>query len=632
MAVYRWAASSGSFGFGSNWSNTTLKINPARTPPGVNDSAEFFTSGGTITGSGSVGGMAFQGTLGAPLSIAAQLRSASSLVAGATELVAGGTWDAGTLSVVSGGRLSVLDGGALQAGSIGLTGSAVLAVSGTGSAVVGGGAALAGALTVAGSLTGAGTVNATGGIVDGGVIAASGGTLRLAGPVSGGGSLLVGDGATLSLGGLSAVSVAFTGPGATLEVLSLSVGGTSVLSEKGVITGFTPGETIRDADDAPVTGAVYAAAGAGLGTLTLLNGSTPLGILTLAGAFDGYDFSVAQHGTGGTDITLTAHVQTPVPVAVPDPLPPVVDVVPPAPHDTLTISEDRRGALVSLLGNGNQTISHGGQIDTTSGLANVQFLDGREVFDPDDPAAQVLRLYQAALGRAPDQPGLHGWTGALQAGGHLSDVATAFLDTPEFAARFGAAQGTAGFVTALYQNALGRAPDAAGLASWTSAIDSGQQTRAQVLVGFSESAENHARTQSQVAAGIWDVSEGGSEVARLYDTALGRLPDAGGFNGWVTALNGGSSLQSLANAFVISPEFTRTYGALDNAGFVQALYQNTLHRAGDAAGLAGWTNALGGGATRAQVVVGFSESAEHQASTAPNIMSNDPAQYGIKLT
>jgi hypothetical protein len=334
MAVYRWAASSGSFGFGSNWSNTTLKINPARTPPGVNDSAEFFTSGGTITGSGSVGGMAFQGTLGAPLSIAAQLRSASSLVAGATELVAGGTWDAGTLSVVSGGRLSVLDGGALQAGSIGLTSSAVLAVSGTGSAVVGGGAALAGALTVAGSLTGAGTVSATGGIVDGGVIAASGGTLRLAGPVSGGGSLLVGDGATLSLGGLSAVGVAFTGPGATLEVLSLSVGGTSVLSEKGVITGFTPGETIRDADDAPVTGAVYAAAGAGLGTLTLLNGSTPLGILTLAGAFDGYDFSVAQHGTGGTDITLTARAQTPAPSLAPvsNPLPPVLDLAPPVPE------------------------------------------------------------------------------------------------------------------------------------------------------------------------------------------------------------------------------------------------------------------------------------------------------------
>jgi len=135
-----------------------------------------------------------------------------------------------------------------------------------------------------------------------------------------------------------------------------------------------------------------------------------------------------------------------------------------------------------------------------------------------------------------------------------------------------------------------------------------------------------------VAAGIWDVSGAGSEVAHLYDTAFGRLPDVGGFTSWVAALNSGASLQALAGAFVTSAEFTNTYGALDNAGFVQALYGNTLHRAGDAAGVAGWTGALAQGATRAQVVVGFSESAEHKANTAPNIMSNDPSQYGIRMT
>lgn len=301
-------------------------------------------------------------------------------------------------------------------------------------------------------------------------------------------------------------------------------------------------------------------------------------------------------------------------------------------HDTLTINGGFRGSTVSLLANGDQAITHGGQVDTVRGMADAQFLDGREVFDPNDPAAQVLRLYQAALGRAPDQAGLHQWIGSLQAGAPLSDLATAFLGSPEFAARYGAGLGTTGFVTALYQNALGRAPDAAGLADWTSRISSGQITQSQALVGFSESAENRADTAGQVAAGIWDVSEAGAEVARMYDTALGRLPDAGGFSGWVAALNGGASLQSLANGFVTSPEFISTYGALDDGGFVQALYQNTLHRASDAAGAAGWTGALAAGATRAQVVVGFSESAEHKANTAPNIMSSDPSQYGIKLT
>ncbi|MFT8247218.1 family 16 glycosylhydrolase, partial [Roseomonas sp. BN140053] len=37
----------------------------------------------------------------------------------------------------------------------------------------------------------------------------------------------------------------------------------------------------------------------------------------------------------------------------------------------------------------------------------LHFVDGRLVFDPTDPAAQVVRLYNAALARAPDQDGLN---------------------------------------------------------------------------------------------------------------------------------------------------------------------------------------------------------------------------------
>ena len=46
-------------------------------------------------------------------------------------------------------------------------------------------------------------------------------------------------------------------------------------------------------------------------------------------------------------------------------------------------------------------------------------------------------------------------------------------------------------MTLLYQNVLGRAPDAAGLNFWTGAMRAGQ-SRADVLLGFSES-----------YAGIW---------------------------------------------------------------------------------------------------------------------------------
>lgn len=301
-------------------------------------------------------------------------------------------------------------------------------------------------------------------------------------------------------------------------------------------------------------------------------------------------------------------------------------------HDVLTINEGRRGDVFSLLAGGTVSVAHAGQLDTVLGISDITFIDGRMVFDPSDPAASVTRLYNAALGRAPDQAGLHQWVGALQHGGALVDLATAFAGSAEFTARFGAGLSNPDFVTRMYQNALGRQPDAAGLAGWTSQLNASQVTRGQVLVAFSECPENRALTQAQVAGGIWDVSETASEVARLYDTTLGRLPDAAGLAGWTTALNTGATLASVAAGFVASAEFQATYGALSNAAFVSALYGNTLHRAADAAGAAGWTATLNAGTSRAQVVVGFSESAEHQQNTAANIMSNNPTQYGIKLT
>ena len=404
----------------------------------------------------------------------------------------------------------------------------------------------------------------------------------------------------------------------------------------GTFAGFSTADTIKLAGGAP-NSMSYTTTSATSGTLVLSLNGAPLETIAFSGNYAANSFALSTSAQTGVT-TLSATGAAPQSVAFTPGNDSLTDIsgnqlyIGNGGYDTLTINESRRGDTVSLLANGDQAITHGSQVDTVRGIADVQFLDGREVFDPNDPAAQVLRLYQAALGRAPDQAGLHQWIGNLQAGAPLSSLAAGFVGSAEFTARYGAGLSTTGFVTALYQNALGRAPDAAGLASWTSQINSGQITQAQALVGFSESAENRADTAGQVAAGIWDVSEAGAEVARLYDTVFGRLPDVGGFSGWVAALNGGESLQALANTFVTSAEFTNTYGALDNADFVSALYQNTLHRVGDVAGVANWTGALAAGSTRAQVVLGFSESAEHQANTAPNIMSSDPTQYGIRMT
>lgn len=289
----------------------------------------------------------------------------------------------------------------------------------------------------------------------------------------------------------------------------------------------------------------------------------------------------------------------------------------------------RRSATLHAQAGGGILVQYGGQTDTLTGIEEVRFADGRLVFDPSDASAQVVRLYQAALGRAPDQGGLNAWTAALKAGAPLEGLAQGFLGSAEFASRMGSDLSDGAVVNRFYQNVLHRAPDQGGYDYWTGALQQGT-TRAQALVGFSESAENKQSTASIVANGIWDLSEAAAQVARLYDTVFGRLPDVGGLAGWRDAIEtGGSSLQAVAGSFVASAEFQTRYGALDDVGFVSALYRNTLHREPDAAGLSGWVGALGQGAARSDVVLGFSESLEHNANTAPNIMSENPASFGI---
>ena len=251
---------------------------------------------------------------------------------------------------------------------------------------------------------------------------------------------------------------------------------------------------------------------------------------------------------------------------------------------------------------------HDGQTDLYRNAEEIRFLDGRLAFDASDPAQQVVRLYQAALGRGPDQGGLNFWTDRLQAGASLSGLGAGFSASPEFAARFGGTD-AAGYVDRLYQNVLGRPGDSGGTAYWLGRLQAGA-ARQDVLVGFAESAENRTATQTLVQNGVWDRNEAAQVVARLYDTALDRLPDAGGVGYGRTHLeSGASSPLSVAPAFTAAPEFTARYGTPSSAEFVQALYRNTLDRPGDAGGVTYWTGQLDAGAlTRPGAVLSFSES------------------------
>ncbi len=647
MSIYRWIATNGQFGIGSSWANTTLRINPARTPPGLADTAEFVTGGGTVSGVGAVASLGVLGGNTTIWSFTAQLQAGSSLFGGAAEVAGGGSLDGGATSIGTSAVLTVQNGGVWRASSLVLSAGATLTVAATGVATVGKAAGAAGLLTVDGSLSGAGTVDAAGGIVDLGTVSAAGGTLSLNGPVSGGGSLQIGAGATLALNGVSTAPVIFNGAGGTLRLGATPSG----LAEQAVITGFAAGDTISYAGAGALTSATLTAGSTGQSVLALFSGASRLGSLTLAGDYSGFGVTVSPQAGAGVALALTAVAPptTPTPTPPPPPTTPAspltpVDVfVPPivvaevnhvvgSPgHDIVDLSGSSvRGSLFSF--DGTMTMrQHGGQTDTYQGVRELRFLDGRIVLDLDDPAAQTLRMYRAAFGRTPDQDGLNGWISRLETGASLGELGSGFAGSAEFAARFGSLD-DAGYVDRLYQNVLGRPGDTAGRAFWLDRLGAGI-SRGEVLAGFSEGTENRTQTAALVGDGIWDRSETAEQVARLYDTVFGRLPDAAGLAYWRGMLDAGTaSLDSIAGAFSASPEFAARFGGLGNRDFVEALYRNTLGRASDPAGAQFWTSVLDDGSSpRGAVVVGFSESAEHVARTAPQFASTDPSQFGIAL-
>lgn len=141
-------------------------------------------------------------------------------------------------------------------------------------------------------------------------------------------------------------------------------------------------------------------------------------------------------------------------------------------------------------------------VDTLAGIERLHFADASLAFDVDGAAGQAYRLYQAAFDRTPDSVGLGYWINALDAGMGLEAVAAGFLASSEAMAHYGPDLGNAAFAARLYEHALHRAPDGAGLGWWVDLLDRGVVTRTDMLVAFSESAENKAALASLVGQGI----------------------------------------------------------------------------------------------------------------------------------
>ncbi len=283
---------------------------------------------------------------------------------------------------------------------------------------------------------------------------------------------------------------------------------------------------------------------------------------------------------------------------------------------TRIVLENAGTAIFSLSGN------------TISSLSQASYPDPVFSSDPGETGAdlsntsgaQVYRVYQATLNRAPDTDGFEFWAGKLESGSRsLQQVVTGFMNSGEFQNTYGNLDNT-GFVTLLYNNVLDRAPDEGGQNAWLDALNNGTP-RAQVVTGFSESAEFKIDTSAEASA-YAEALEGRADSAfyddvyRLYQATLDRAPNAAGLATWSEQLADGRAYTSVAAGFTNSDEFRNTYGTLDDTAFVNQLYRNALGREVDMAGRQGWLDVIDNGGTREDVVRGFAQSGEFVGNTA----------------
>jgi len=132
---------------------------------------------------------------------------------------------------------------------------------------------------------------------------------------------------------------------------------------------------------------------------------------------------------------------------------------------------------------------------------------------------------------------------------------------------------------------------------------------------------NFERLSFTDGALAFDIEGNAGQAYRLYRAAFERTPDTEGLSYWIGRLDSGTTtLNAIADSFIHSPEFVRTYGTtetVNNSTFVELLYLHTLGRDYDSEGFQYWVDRLDHDQTnRGDLLAFFSESIENKEGTA----------------
>lgn len=157
--------------------------------------------------------------------------------------------------------------------------------------------------------------------------------------------------------------------------------------------------------------------------------------------------------------------------------------------------------------------------------------------------------------------------------------------------------GVGAFVARLYTICLERGYDQGGFENWCNQLISGSIDGGTVARGFFNSDEY-----------LYVVADNDAQyLTKLYEVFFNREPDACGFDGWYSQLDGSpEARKQVMEGFIDSAEWTNTcmeYGIISGSGnsqvaknnvdsgietFINSLYEGCLGRSADAEGFNGW--------------------------------------------
>ena len=109
----------------------------------------------------------------------------------------------------------------------------------------------------------------------------------------------------------------------------------------------------------------------------------------------------------------------------------------------------------------------------------------------DELTGKIFRLYNSAFRRFPDADGFNYWVERNQSEENsYRQTADSFIISNEFKNLYGAELNNSEYISKLYNNIFDRNPDYSGKEYWINQLSTKQETRGEVLMGFSESNEH----------------------------------------------------------------------------------------------------------------------------------------------